>query len=205
MARALLSSQDMQRASLRFLTPLLAALLAPSISAAQEEDSPPPPPAPKKSSVTGYVDAGWGHRSFYSTASNGVSLGGGVGAQIRSVAVLAALDVLVGSTELGLPLRAYRLGPEVEGVLGPVRLGGGLHFSLLSVSRASSDASFNSGGFGFTAHASFDLWQPDDREGLFLRAMLSGDHVGRVLGSDRRKGADPFFSWGSTLGVGYRF
>jgi hypothetical protein len=204
MACALLSVHGVQRPSLCFLAPLLAAALASSSAAAQEEDTPPPPP-PKKTSLTGYVDAGWGHRSFYSTASNGASIGGGIGAQIRGVGVLAALDVLVGSTELGLPLRTYRLGPEVEGVLGLVRIGGGLHMMLLSVSRASSDSSFNSGGFGFTAHVSFDVWQPREREGLFLRASLSGDHIGRILGSDRRKGADPFLSWGSTLGVGYRF
>ena len=166
----------------------------------------PPPPRPKNFGPTLLADAGWGHRSFYGTPVNGGAFDLGAGAWTGKLTAVALFDLLVGATDAGLATRVYRFGGQLDfALLERLRVGGGVFASLVSVSRVTSDASFNSGGIGASAHLTMDLWQPAERQGLYLVARISIDSVGRVLGSSYRKEVSSFFTWGSTLGVGYRF
>jgi hypothetical protein len=117
-----------------------------------------------------------------------------IGAELPSVAIYAQLDMFFGRTEAGLFTAHIRPAFVAHGIIGRVRMGGGLQAGALVIRRATSSQNLTGATLGLVADILVDLVQWET-SGLYL-------------------GASPFFDvtlssqsgilWGGTVQLGYR-
>lgn len=171
---------------------------------------PPPPPAPppvdapakpaeppkkKKVPVSVRVDGGYGLRSLEELSVKGGDVGVGIGAQpLPTFAIYGAVRGFFGSTELGLDVKALRVGCDLDVVFDRFRLGFDPGIFVVGIGRATRDQTIVAWGPKIGAIARVDVVRAD-LFALFLRASVDGG---------------PTFSDGSlfggvTLGAGVDF
>jgi hypothetical protein len=179
--------------------------LPPLPPAAFEAPPPPfaaPPPAPpeeRPSTRAFRVEAGGTFSHIYDVPISGAEVSVAVGAELRHLAVYGNLTFFGGVQETGLTAFHVRGTGEVEGKFGRFRLGAGLSFGELFLTRATSNNDTEAPTFGAVGLASFDVLEWGDRKkrALYLDAKIRADVAD---GTD----AAPLY-WGASFGAGVRY
>jgi hypothetical protein len=154
-------------------------------------------PKKKKPTVVGMrFDGGYALRRLVGLPLTGADLGFAIGAQPASwAAIWGATRVFVGSSENGLSVYTWRLGPDFDLIpFDRLRISPGGNFFVVGISRAIRDDTITS--FGFAAHIGLrvDIIQSDSFA-LFGRADIDAGYEfynGSVY-------------WGPTFGAGVDF
>lgn len=98
-----------------------------------------------------------------------------------------------GSTEHGLSVWGFRVGPSMEWAFGRVRFGGEGTVGYLTIRRITRDAWMDSFSLGAELSAAFDFAVLSDSDALYLKAGFGADYYGEPI------------AWGPNLTVGYRW
>lgn len=189
-------------------------MFAPS-GAAEEEATPVPAPAPAPAPAVASdewwrkqpvplgptrppkplalrFDGAYATRRLFALDVKGADMGLALGAQTsHHAAWWVASRLTLGSTENGLSVWSGRLGPEVEAVIDPVRLGIGASLLMIGVTRAVREETLLSFGIEARAFGRVDVVRNDDYA-LFLRAGIDA--------GAEAAGKSTF--WGPAIGLG---
>jgi len=163
-----------------------------------DEPAPDRPPLPRKPAppIGLRLDGGYAMRELVSLPVAGADIGLALGAQPKkALAIWGTSRLLLGSTENGLDVFAFRLGTDLEGVLfDRLRLGGGAHLLVVGVGRAARNQTILSWGPAGALTARVDLIQSDGFA-IFARAAVEAGY----------EIYDGSIFWGPTLGGGVDF
>jgi hypothetical protein len=139
------------------------------------------------------LDGGYAVRRLFSLGVTGADLGFALGVQpTKHMAVWGTGRVELGSTDNGLKVWSTRIGPEIEAVFDPLRIGVGVSLLVMGVGRAQEDETLLSYGGEARFFARLDCVRNDDYA-LFVRAGLDA-------GVEVSAGSA---FWGPTIGVGF--
>lgn len=94
----------------------------------------------------------------------------------RYIAVPMAFEFGTGETAYGLRASLGRLTCSAEGVLGRVRLGGGVGPSYLVITRTTDDDSIRRLGASFHLHAAFEIVRWGETSSVFVRPRGEVDY-----------------------------
>jgi hypothetical protein len=167
-----------------------------------ETDAPVPaappaaPPAKRSGHVVGFrADGGYAARRVVRLPTEGADLGVAFGVQpFRYFAFWGATRLFLGSTDGGLGVWAWRLGPDFDVVLDRFRIGWGVNVFVLGVRRAVRDETITTWGPAGHFGARLDVFQAESFA-LFLRGDVD---AGAVT-------ATRSVFWGGTIGAGVDF
>jgi hypothetical protein len=168
----------------------------PPIEVAPQEPYRPPPqvlPAFR-------IEGGATFTRIYDIPINGGQGSLAVGAEFPGpFAIYGNLTLFGGQQETGLSAVHVKLGGEVEGRFGRLRLGAGVNVGYLSLGQATTNSDIAALTFGVEGRVSFDVlrWGEREKGALFVVGKIGGDAIG---GWD----ASPWI-WGPTVGLGARF
>ena len=159
------------------------------------ETSAEPAPAasrPARPTYAGIVSGGASYRSLFGLPVEAADIGLGFGVDSGGLGLYVRGGFEAGRLDHGLTTRVYRVGGSMEGIVGRLRLGGGVDVLDYGVTRVTDGTTINEIGVGFFVLGSVDVVRFDDHA-LYLGARGDADWVGGtgVLGA--------------SLALGFRF
>ena len=127
-------------------------------------------PAPSATTTRGIASGGISTASLFGVSSTAMHVGLGIGIEQGRFFVPLVLDVALGQTERGLGAGEIKVEGGVLGIVGPVRLGGGLDLGYGWIGRAPSSSSPHVGMYALDAFAmaSVDLFDIGERRAVYL-------------------------------------
>jgi hypothetical protein len=164
---------------------------------------PPLPPAaePRALQQDGFTMKLWAgpaYRRLFDVSIAGADVGAFFGGEHRGVVWSGGIGAVLGRTDQGLSTYQIRPGASFETHLDRVRLGLGLDFSWLGITRATTGDMMTGLSLGGQLFGTVDLVQ-SGRHALYLGAKLSGEWFTTHGG-----GSTPFM-WGPSGAVGFRY
>jgi hypothetical protein len=154
-----------------------------------EAEPPAAAPAPAQSregtltSVLVAVEVGYARQSLYATPIDACDASLVIGADLGDLSAGVVLEATPGVTQEGLHTYGGSVGGFVEGRIGRVRIGGGLHLGVVGVTRITDGGDLTGASAGLFVRASVDLIPIAERSAVYFVGKAGMDDVGTVLTS----------------------
>lgn len=147
---------------------VLAALIAmQGVAHAEDEDHAQPKP-PKKTTVHGLVDGGASVATLFGVHSTAVHVGAGLGLETGRLFIPFGLDAEIGKSAGGLGMGDVTLGVGFQGIVGPLRLGGGFDGGYAWVTRTTEHAIIGAYAVDAYGLATVDLFSPSEHGAIYI-------------------------------------
>jgi hypothetical protein len=164
-----------------------------SASDAQDRGSGSSRTAGPQNRVSLSLGAAYAVRRLYGVSMNGGGVEAVLGGNFGNITVAADIEGVSGSTEYGLAMNTFSVGPLLEIDVDRFRIGAGARLGVLVVDRVTTSDSLVGSTTGMFVRGAVDVLRfASDRDAVYLVAKASMDSVGGAL-------------YGASLGAGVRF